>query len=295
MPEPRKKPLPKKSEDQPEPPKVRPLAFKIVKPAANKYLKAIIYGDYGTGKTTLAATAQDVKGMGDVIFADVEAGTMSIANRDDIDVVTVTKYRTFARFHDFLRTHCYLREKKDVDGLKELEAKWKCIEPSEIKKPKIYRTVVIDSLTEVQKLCMYQLLGIMPETVKLDAEVSQPEFAEWGKSAEMIRLLIRSFRNLPMNVIFICSQIETQDEVNRISYKPALPGKLAKEAQGFVDVVGRLIASAPDKEGVLRRRLKLQPSTKHDAKDRYHRGNTIAYIDDPTLGKFMSIKPDTGD
>ena len=45
-------------------------------------LRLLLYGETGTGKTTLAAQADDVAGMSPVMFLDMDRGTKAITNRD---------------------------------------------------------------------------------------------------------------------------------------------------------------------------------------------------------------------
>lgn len=273
----------------PNPSKPQNVPFLITSAkASSKYLKMMIYGDFGTGKTTLASTAQDVPEMRDVLFIDAESGSMSIAHRDDIDVVKIVSYSQFARIHEFLRMYCKYRDAGDTNSLIKLEAMFKGLDPSQIKQPKMYRTVIVDSLTEVQKYCMYQLLGIKIGDHMLDLEPDSPQFQEWNKNAEMIRLLVRSFRNLAMNVIFVASRMEDQDEKKRMIFQPALPGKLANEVLGFLDVVGYYVA-VPNADGTeIRRRLYLAPSPVFKAKNRFTNFKGT-YLDDPTMSDIWNI------
>lgn len=279
---------------QQKPKKAQP-AFQIKSAKKTKrYLNALFYGDYGVGKSTLVASAAEVPEMKDVLFISAEAGEESIKDFD-LDLVPIGNYSQFARVHEFLRVHCKHRDiyqgdqpgdkEQSKQKLIELETMFKGLEEDEIPdEPTLYYTVCIDSLTEVQKYCMYQLLGIKVGEFSLDIPPDQPQFQEWGQSAEMMRLLVRTFRDLPLNALFVCGQSVEQDHQKRYNYKPLLPGKLANEVQGFFDVVGYYVA-APQEGGDMMRRLWLEPGTTFNAKNRFRDFNH-RYIDYPDMAKL---------
>jgi len=259
----------------------RTVSFQVTKPTTKTYLNMLIYGAPGSGKTTLAATAQDVPEMQNVLYIDVESGSLSIAHRSDIDVVRIYNYAQFSKVHEFLRLHCQYRDAGDdgkLAGLAEAVGA----------EPKPYNTVVIDSLTEIQKQVMYMLLGIEVGHAQLDLIPETPEFREWGQSAEMMRLLVRSFRDLPMNVIFVCAEQEVENERKQLLRRPALPGKLGTEIMGFLDVVGYL-ATAHGEDGDLRRRLYITPGRTFQAKHRFSQA-VVGYFDDPTMAQVWQVR-----
>jgi len=261
--------------------KAKPAPFQIVQSkASDRYLKVLIYGPYGAGKTTLASTASDVAEMGDVLYVDAESGALSLP--DGLDVIRIKDYKTLARIFEFLKLHVRLRDGDKEDELQKLQERVGLT--GRVRK---YRTVVIDSLTEAQTYLMYQLLNVPLDNWALDLTPESPEYKEWGQSSEMIQLLVRTFRDLPMNVIFVCSEQEVEDN-KRLIKRPNLPGKLAGKVQGFLDVVGYL-DTAVDGEGGTRRRLWLQPGhQRFQAKHRF-RNASVQYIDDPTMADLHSL------
>ncbi len=255
------------------------------------WLKAIIYGQWGAGKTTLGATADEITSLRDVLFINAEAGALSLRKRfPHLDSIPISNFTQFSRIHEYLGLHCKARDANDIITLTRLESIVRGVDPATIKTPKKYRTVVIDSLSEIQRYAMMALLGITLEQVALDYPPESPGYQQWGQSGEQILTLVRVFRNLPLNVIFICSQKEEQDETKRYHYKVDLPGKLAGKVQGFVDVVGYLSVvsqlTADKKDMMYTRRLFLAPTPFFDAKNRI--GNKTTYIDDPTIEKLLA-------
>lgn len=188
-------------------------------------------------------------------------------------VMPVQTYKQFAQMYETLKTHVQFRDSNNMDGLRMVEAQLRGVEMLEkvgwqptstdpakviqemvaaitnlskdkakvaelIPEPRKFRTVIIDSLTEAQKYCMYQILGIDPLKQKLDVEPDSAEWKDWGSSREMIQFLVRRFRDLDIHSIFVSAVDEEQDAKKRIYYEPMLPGKLSKDVRGLVDVVG---------------------------------------------------------
>lgn len=213
-----------------------------------------------------------------------------------IQVMPVQTYKQFAQTYEMVKKHIEYRDANNVKGLRSIECQLRGVEflqrsgwqptPAAVEKgaqaivqemasaitalcqnpdklaelipePKRFKTVIIDSLTEAQKYCMYQLLGIDPLKQKLDAEPEGAEWKDWGASREMIQFLVRRFRDLPVNAIFICGEDESEDAKKRKYFVPLLPGKLSKDVQGLVDVVGYL-KKIPQEGGKVIHRLILE-------------------------------------
>ena len=264
---------------------VRPAAFKIVTPKHRKrHLKLLVYGGYGVGKTTLAGTASLVPSMQDVLLIDAESGDLSLDQFEGIDAVQVSSYKEVSRGQEVLKVHCKARDENDIEALCKIESHLRGVEVTE---PRKYNTVIVDSLAEVETYCMYQLLGVSDST-RLDEEVQSAEWSEYKRNHNMIKRLVRAFRDLPMNVIMTCPQNYIQDETKKQKYSPALTGKLSTQIQGFMDMVGYLVVGTADDEGRAPRRLYVQPSGsgRYDAKNRFasFKGN---HFDDPTMQTIL--------
>lgn len=190
-----------------------------------------------------------------------------------IMVMPIQTYKQFAQTYETLKLHVSFRDSNNIDGLRMIECQLRGVEMLEkigwqptttdpakvvaeitqavqklsqnkealrelIPTPRKFRTVIVDSLTEAQKYCMYQILGIDPTKQKLDVEPDSAEWKDWGSSREMVQFLVRRFRDLDINSIFVCAVDEDQDAKKKWYFTPMLPGKLAKDVQGLVDVVG---------------------------------------------------------
>jgi hypothetical protein len=274
-----------------------------IKPIGQRqqYLKLLIYGKHGSGKTTLAATSVDVASMRDVMHIDAESGDNAVQdspyvhNADLISHVRVTSFKQVAYIHQFLQAHAVARDNNDILKLCELESRVTGVPADEISTPKRYYTAIIDSLSEVDQYSLYALRGVSQDQLLSDpGDIEKMEWKEYGKHNEMMKMLVRAYRDLPMNVIFCCSDQYNQNEMKKFHYAPAMTGKLSTQVQGMMDIVGFLVVStaSDEKTGALPRRMFIQPGehggARFDAKNRRAQF-TQAFIDDPNMSSVMSL------
>jgi hypothetical protein len=143
------------------------------------------------------------------------------------------------------------------------------------------RTVILDTLTECQKMNMSQIMAelLMAEPEKgWDPDI--PDVRRWGKNIEQIRKWVRKYRDLPLNVIMTCHEMTDKDNMTgAIKHKPQLSGKLSNEVAGFFDVVAYLYVKREDDKNV--RKLLTGSIEGYVAKDRS--GNLPEVIVNPTM------------
>ena len=148
-----------------------------------------------------------------------------------------------------------------------------------------YKTVVLDSLTEIQKFSMGQIMNEVV-TASPDRDPDIPSVREWGKNIEQVRRLVRAFRDLPMNVIFTAlANSEKDAKTGVVKTKPALSGKLANGVAGFMDIVVYLYKKAINKDGedVVVRAMLTTSTDQYVCKDRSNRLPMV--MEDPTMPK----------
>jgi len=191
----------------------------VTSPDQIEYLNLLVYGEPGAGKTFLAGTAQDHATTKPVLILDVEGGTTTLRHRPDIDVVQVRSFQQVLDIHSTLY--------HENNGF--------------------YKTVVIDSLTELQKLDMRDIMKELVER-RPDRDEDVPDVREWGKTGTHMRKIVRGFRDLPMNTILTALVEPFKDSTGKVVKYPNLPGKMRTELAGFFDVVGYLY-TMPKEEG----------------------------------------------
>lgn len=226
--------------------------------------------------------------MCDVFMINAEKGEMTIErtrrikNKGALFPVGVDDIQTCEQIKQWLQAHCVARDANDETRLKDLEQKVGYDNPGPARR---FRTVIIDTVTEIQAFAMYQTLGIN-SNLALDASLPDQEWSHYNKILNRMEMFCRAFRDIPMHVIFLCQEDFIQDETKKRVYAPMLLGKMAKRIQGYVDVVGNLVMSKGDK-GADVWSLILRPVDRHAAKNRA--ALTESHIEDPTLPKIFDI------
>lgn len=215
----------------------------------SRYLKGLIYGLPGVGKTTLCATAPNP------IIIDVEKGTKSLLGDARFGNVRILEPKEF----------------KDVDALF-----WA------IRNGKVEcDTIVLDTLSEFQRLHLDEILVAEHQKSSSRNEYLAQQ-QDYRLSTEMMRRHVLALRELPIHFLVTAHAVETPDEINKApSVRPAVTPKLAGTIQGMVDLVGYLEIG---EKGV--RRLITQPTRRISAKNRL---GLPAEIVNPTFSDIIGV------
>jgi hypothetical protein len=231
----------------------------------------MIYGASGIGKTILAGSADGVPEMRSVLFIDIEGGTESLRSMyPEVQTVRVTTWKEMQNVYNALHA--------GSSG---------------------YNTVVLDSLTEIQKFNMYQIMADLiaqkGDSNRVDPDV--PSMREWGKNLEQIRRMVRGFRDLQMHTIFTAlERVDKDDRTGMTTIRPSLSGKMADEVAAFLDVVMYYyVKDVKEGDEIVTKRLLLTRKTaQHTAKDRSGKLPTV--IEDPTMSMVYKLMyPTTGE
>lgn len=228
------------------------------------YINMLIYGDPGVGKTVLAGSASAVEALAPVIYIDVEGGTLSLRERfPEVKVIRIKTFNDLGKVFEELA--------RGNHG---------------------YKTVVLDSISEIQKFGMYAVMKRALENDP-DRDPDLPGIGEWGKNTEQMRRFIRAFRDLPMNTIFLALGATDQDKRGNKLTKPALSAKLSNEVAGFLDVVCYMYKKTIDQE--VSRYLLTAGTDEFIAKDRTDRLPPILEAPDmQTIHQILFSTPTKG-
>ena len=214
----------------------------------------MIYGSSGSGKTMLAGSADAVPELRKVLFLDVEGGTYTLRNSDysNVDVLRITEWKEIEDVYNIL----YLGQHD-------------------------YKTIIIDSLTELQKVSMEAILADTSAGVSLSSEI--PQLREWNINIEQVRKVVRKFRDLPVNTIFTALVNQEKNPLKGYTTnKPLLSGKVKDEVAAFLDIVAFYNVKEVDGRSV--RVLQTTATETTVAKDRSSK--LPAVMEDPTMTKI---------
>jgi hypothetical protein len=223
----------------------------------NHGIKGLVYGEAGTGKTTLAATAPSP------LILAVEAGMLSLRRSNlerlfgvgtpgityDVPAIIIRSLEDLNEAYTFCTTNPSMGA---------------------------IQTLYLDSLTEIAEV----VLNAAKRTVR------DPRQA-YGELIEKMETLIRAFVNLPGKHVIMTSKMEPmKDELTGVvRYGPMMPGaKLSVKLPYMYDEVFRLGVNK-DPQGNAFRFLQTQPDMQFQAKDR---SGALAPMEPPHLAHIFA-------
>jgi len=203
-----------------------------------QYLRLLVYGEPGVGKTWFAASAALSPETAPCLFLDFRGQVASLEHprykevlaKKQLVILRLDHYKELNHVYSYLKSHGEL----GADSFGKLL-------------PEFPRTVALDSLTELQRAEAMRRAGNRADTFLVDVE--GPQIQDWGKLLNQFTLLAHLFYSLPMHVVFTALEsVElsstTGTEVPRVqSRRIALQGQAKRQLPAYALTVMRLVLS----------------------------------------------------
>jgi phage nucleotide-binding protein len=207
------------------------LMERISKPEkVSQYLKVMVYGDPGTGKTTLCGSAPNV------LLVDVERGSLTLTD-SSADILEYVSFTQVDKFIDYL-----------VAG-----------DPAFAH----YDTIAFDSLSEMQRRVLDSQLDTTSKSTGI--KTYKATWDHYGPNTQMLREMMSRFRDIPDKNLIVTAQSKfDKDETTGVTFvRPDLTPKLYATVVAMFDIVMYLrISSKGERIG------QVQPSKTVVAKSR---------------------------
>jgi hypothetical protein len=234
------------------PEKIRPLDEGLT-----NFIRMIVYGDPGVGKTPFAATAPNA------LMLEADRGEQSAV----INGSTAKKW-VLEDYNDSTEAYEYLRH----GGTKDFE--W----------------LILDGITMFQERGLDHIMADLVAS-KPHRQLWGPDKGEYGQNMNRIAKFIRDLKDLPINLILtahaMVSERELADGSIVTNMMPAIQGRLMpQKICGYVGIVGHLqtLPSKRNKEG----EYPVFSTRRRDGwygKDRY---SAIGRMPNPTVPKIIA-------
>lgn len=188
------------------------------------FIKALVYGYFGAGKTFFAGTASDHEEMQPVLLARAEDGALTIRGKD---AMVTPRIDTMAKFDEVF------------NNLANKRKGWE------------FNTVILDSGTALLQTCLEEVVerNASGDPSKSTDRISIRDF---GDANFMMRKRIRQLFMLPMHVIvtaLVREEYNTSDPETRLKRGPVMCSpdftpKLRDQVMAFADFVWHIHAKS---------------------------------------------------
>jgi hypothetical protein len=176
------------------------------------WVKALIYGPSGAGKTSLIASLPDPV----LVLLTEKHGAMTIKRVNPNAKIVFIEDQKICKCHRGPALACPDGAKEGITEVKGQDVLYGVLRELSTKQHP-FNSVALDSLTDMQQILLSDMKGGKP-----GAKVA---LQEWGALIDRTKDLVVKLRNLNMHVAVICLADEVQDNTQRLVYRPALAGK----------------------------------------------------------------------
>lgn len=220
---------------------------------SDTYLRTLVYGEPGVGKSVLAGTCPKAL----MLVNDVDEVSSAALHGSTADRWHIRDYNDLTEAIDYL-TH---------GGTEEYEWVW------------------LDNGTLIQEQGMDQ---IMSDLVLAKPHRNQyiPDKAEYMESQSRFGTAVRLLKNLPINLGITAHAMRTEDDDGKVVYLPMFQGGQGAFSQKICGYMGGVyyMTAVSKKEGGTKRTLYTDKRGKFYAKDRYSAlGGKLEDPDFPTI------------
>jgi phage nucleotide-binding protein len=198
------------------------------------FVNILLYSEPGDGKTTFAASGSDHPSMGPVLIISAEGGLLAVSDDPNVHHVKINSTEELEEVFWHLR-------KRD-EG-------WES-----------YKTVVLDTLTEIQTVNLAGITEAASKTQKAKDKGRTKDdiyLEDYGTSTAALKRLFRWFRDLPIHTVYCAWTKEKYRKdadpsiATPILVQPSLTGKLLESTCGYMDFVWLIRQNADGKRQVL--------------------------------------------
>lgn len=229
----------------------------------NPWIKALIYGDPGAGKTVFASSAPGA------LFLDTENSTEVLDDWPEYkgNLAGIIKIKSFNDLVEILSL--LIRNDPALEHV---------------------QTVVIDTLTELQRKNLDEILAF-ESARNAERDPYQLYQNDYKKSTEMIRRVITNFRDLNRHLIILAHRTEEKDNVGRVTIRPDVTPKLASTLKGVMGLQGFMSYEVTTNEAgqeIYRNGLYTKQTPQIEAKSRLR--HLPAWVENPTFNDLLKAK-----